>query len=244
MKKLLLLSIICLFTANVFGQLSLKRLNGAPINDGDVINFTSTTDPDNYLGIKIYNASPNTMRVKARVISITNADGTGIQLCFGNVCVATIAEGVSYPSGNPASIPAQGVNGNFDHFLNENTGLDTAENVEYTLKFYQIDSNGLEFGNSVTFTYKFSQTLATNNFSVNNTSDLSLKSNVVNNNLELEVIKNTKIEIFDTNGKQILNKDLVAGNQSIDVSNFMSGVYFLTNTNQDNKQSTLKFIKN
>ena len=242
MKNLKLLS-ICLFSVFGFSQMTLKKLNGSPINDGDVLTFSSVTDPDNYLGLKIYNNSPNIMRVKAEVVSITNADGTGIQLCFGNVCVSSISPGFSYPTNNPASIPAQGVNGNFDHFLNENTGINSNQNVEYILRFYQLDSNGLEIGNSVTFTYKYLSTLANNSFTNNQNTDVKLKSNIVNNSLEIDVLKNINTKIFDSNGKLLIDKNLVQGSQSIDISNLTNGVYFLSIYNDENKNTTIKFIK-
>ena len=242
MKNLKII-IFCFFTAIGFSQMTLKKLNGSPINDGDVLTFSSVTDPDNYLGLKIYNNSPNIMRVKAEVVSITNADGTGIQLCFGNVCVSSISPGFSYPTNNPASIPAQGVNGNFDHFLNENTGINSNQNVEYILRFYQLDSNGLEIGNSVTFTYKYLSTLANNSFTNNQNTDVKLKSNIVNNSLEIDVLKNINTKIFDSNGKLLIDKNLVQGSQSIDISNLTNGVYFLSIYNDENKNTTIKFIK-
>ena len=241
MKKITLLFI--LFSAFSFSQMTLKKLDGTPINNNDVFTFTSLKDPQNYLGLKIYNSSPNNINVKAKCISITNGNGIGTQLCFGGVCVSDISAGNTYPS-NAAVIPANGSNENNDHFLSTTAGTNPGNNLEFVFKFFQINSFGAEIGNSVTFTYRYSPVLATN--SLNNVMDIGvkLKSNLVTNQLDLEVSRPATCQIYDLNGKLLNPLNLVTGNQTIDVSYLKSGFYFLSVRDEENLQSTVKFLKN
>jgi Secretion system C-terminal sorting domain len=242
MKNLKII-ILCFFTAFGFSQLTLRKLDGSTINNNEVLTFTANTDPAAYLGIKIFNSSPNNINVKAECISIVNADGNDVQLCFGNVCVSGISEGTKYPN-IPAVIPANGQNGNFDHFLNLSSGTMIGSNVEYTFRFFMLDTSNQEIGNSVTFTYRYAPLLSTNAFTTLSDLGIKLKSNIVSNQLDLEVSSFVNSQIFDFNGKLLLSKELISGNQTIDVSNLNSGVYLLNVTNIEKKQSTTKFIKN
>lgn len=242
MKNIKLLS-ICLFSAFSFSQLTLKKLDGTAINNNDVLTFTDNTDPAAYLGLKFYNSSPNNINIKAEIMSIVNADGNDVQFCFGNVCVSGINEGTKYPN-NPAIIPANGQNGNFDHFLNTSTGTVVGSNVEYVFRFFMLDSSNQEIGNSITFTYRYAPLLATNSFSSLSDLGVKLKSNLINNQLDLEITRNVNLQIFDVSGKLMHSQELLSGNQTIDVSSMNWGIYFLNIRNNENKQSTTKFIKN
>ncbi|MBC7641625.1 MAG: hypothetical protein H7174_04705 [Flavobacterium sp.] len=55
---------------------------------------------------------------------MTNTSGLDIPLCFGGTCVANISSGNSYRS-DPAIIEANSQNGNYDHFLNLKSGVNT-----------------------------------------------------------------------------------------------------------------------
>ena len=242
MKNLKII-IFCFFTAFGFSQMTLKKLDGTVINNNDVLTFTANTDPAAYLGLKIFNSSPNNINVKAECMSIVNTDGNDVQLCFGNVCVSGISEGTKYPN-SPAVIPANGQNGNFDHFLNLSSGTVVGSNIEYTFRFFMLDSSNQEIGNSITFTYRYAPLLANNNFISLSDLGVKLKSNMVSNQLDLEISSYVNSQIFDLNGKLLLSKELISGNQTIDVSNLNSGIYLLNITSSEKKQSTTKFIKN
>ena len=241
MKKLLLS--ICLFSAFGFAQMTLKKLDGTAINDDDIITFSANTDPQSYLGFKIYNSSAAPISIKAEVMSIINADGNDVQFCFGSVCVSGISEGTSYPN-SPAVIPANGQNGNFDHFLNLSSGTVVGSPISYTLRFYQLDTTNHQVGNSVTFTYRYSPNLETNSFDSLTNLGVKLKSNIVSNQLDLIVSTDLAAQIFDITGKLSQSDVLIIGNQTIDVSKLNAGVYFLNITNKENKQLSIKFIKN
>jgi hypothetical protein len=241
MKKTIVL-VFCLSTLFSFAQMSLKKLDGTPINNGDFFQFNSLADPQNYLGIKVYNSSTEDINVKVKVVSITNATGSNVQLCFGDVCVNNITAGNSYPN-IAGVIPAEGSNGNFDHFLNTNTGVNTSAPIQYVFKFYQLNDSGVEIGNSVTFTYMYSAVLNTNSFVQLEDFGVKLKSSLVDNQLELDVFKNTQMSIYDLNGKMIADYSLILGNHSIDVSNLKTSVYILNFNNYEGEKVSTRFIK-
>jgi Secretion system C-terminal sorting domain len=240
MKKLLL-STILLLSAFGFSQMTLKKLDGTVINNGDVLLYNALTDPEAYLGFKIYNSSSTAINIKAEVVSLTNTDGTNTQLCFGTVCASDVTEGTSYPN-NPAIVPANGQNGNFDHFLNMNGGINTTQNVEYVLRFFMLDATGHETGNTIMFTYRYNANLATNSFLTLQEMGVQLKSNLVSNQLEFS--NAAQAQIIDANGRIISQEKLEIGTQNIDISLNNSGVYFLKITNNNNQLATIKFIKN
>jgi Secretion system C-terminal sorting domain len=236
-----ILSILCLTTFFGFSQMTLKKLDGTPINNGDLLSFSTLEDPDNYLGIKVYNSATTAINVRIKCENITNADGSEVQLCFGDVCVGTIAAGNSYPN-NPSIIPANGVNGDFDHFLNLNPGTDPNANVEYVFRFYQVD-NGIEIGNSITFTYRYIAPLSTTNFNSLQSVGVLLKSTIIQNLLEITTLQNVQMIVYDLNGNQIKNQNLNSGDYSIDVSNLSSGVYILSFKNEEGQNISKKIIK-
>ena len=242
MKKIITLT-LALITTLGFSQMALQKIDGTPINDGDVFNFTQLTDPGNYLGIKIFNNSLEEIRYRIKVVSITNATGSSLQLCFANVCFNNITAGNSYPN-LPFPMDPESSTGDFDHFLNNNAGTNLGNNVEYVFKFYQVNLNNVEVGNTVTITYRYTPLLSANSFAASDNLGVQLKSSLVSNQLELQVSKPVSSNIFDLNGKLINSQKLSEGIQNIDVTGFNSGIYLLNLTNDNNQKSTVKFIKN
>ena len=240
--KSLFLSIVCLSSFFATAQMSLKKLDGTPINNGDVFVFESVEEPDSYLGIKIYNNSETDINVKVKVESIVNSNGTNLQLCVGNVCLSTITAGNSYPN-FPAVIEANSENSNFDHFLNMNAGIDQSAPVEYTLKFFQVDDNGVEIGNSISFSYRYVSTLGVSNFNTLAQSGVSLNSNIVSSTLEMTTTKNVQYNLYDVSGKSLMHQNAAVGAHRIDVSNLNAGVYILYFQNDQGQKASARIIK-
>lgn len=240
MKKLFL-AIAFLSLTTSFAQLSVKKLDGTPIVTGDVFVFHELEEPDNYLGFKVYNTSASSIKVRAKVVSITNSTGTDLQLCLGDICLNTISAGSSYPS-SPVTIAANGQNSNFDHILNNNPGIDPTQPVEYVIRISQVDNSGVEIGTGVTFTYRYTAVLANETFT-NTQNDVVLKSSIVSSTLDIRAAKNVMMELFDVNGKSIRRENLSAGDHSIDVSELGAGMYILGFNSETNQKSTAKFIK-
>ncbi len=242
--KIIFLTLINLVSFLSFSQVSLKKLDGTPINDNDIIVFSELTDPESYLGLKIFNSSNQNITVKIKVVSIENSNALNLQLCISPICVPEIAVGNSYPT-DGSIIPANGRNGNFDHFINMNSGIVAGQNVNYVFKLYMVNSTNIEIGNSVTFTYRYTPALSTSDFSQLASIGINLKSTTAVNSLEFTSIDAVSSEIYDLTGKQVFfNKEMKVGNQSIDVSNLSSNIYLAQFTTLNGKKATIKFIKN
>jgi len=250
MKKVLFL-VACLTSSLTFSQMTMKKLDGTPINTGDILtysalgNFTdaSTSDPA-YLGLKIYNSSASNINVRMKLISMTNATGSNLQFCIDPICVGTISVGSYYPSGSPSYsvIPANGQNGNFDHFINGYAGNGT-DPVEYVLKFYMINTFGGEIGTPITFTYKYDPTLSTPSFNDLKNAGITLKATLVDSQIEFEATAGGKSEVFDINGRLISSTRYTTGYNNTNVSNITTGVYIVSFTTDEGKKASLKVVK-
>jgi len=242
MKKIFIAT-VALFSLVASAQMSLKKLDGTPINNGDVFTYDVAVEPGSYMGIKIYNSSGSPINVKAKVESVTNSDGTNVQFCLGDVCLATVTAGNSYPPNFPAFIDANSENGDFDHFLNLNSGINPNLPVSYSFKFYQVDGSGAEVGNSVSFSYRYVSPLGVSSFNQLEQSGVVLKSNVVSNELEMTTTKELQYSLFDANGKSVLSQNLEIGNHAIDFSNFSAGIYILSYQNKEGQNGSIRIIK-
>jgi hypothetical protein len=89
----------------------------------------------------------------------------------------------------------------------------------------------------------YSSVLSTNSFVQLEDFGVKLKSSLVDNQLELDVFKNTQMSIYDLNGKMIADYSLILGNHSIDVSNLKTSVYILNFNNYEGQKVSTRFIK-
>jgi len=248
MKKILFL-VACLTSSLSFSQMTMKKLDGTPINNGDILTYSvlgdsnnvSSTDPA-YLGFKIYNSSAASINVKMKVISMSNATGSDLQFCIDPICVGTISVGSSYPSSGSSVVPANGQNGNFDHFVNSHAG-NGIDPVIYVLKFYMINGFGAEVGNSVTVTYKYDPTLSTPGFNQLKNTGITLTSTLVANQIEFEATTGGKSELFDLNGRLISSARFTTGYNNTTVADVNTGVYIISFTTDEGKKASMKIIK-
>lgn len=242
MKKIFV-AVLSFLALTASAQLELKKLDGTPINNGDVFTFTETTEPAAYLGLKIFNTSDEDIYIRARVVSITNSVGNNLQLCVGDVCLNSISAGSTYPN-FPAMIPANGQNGNFDHFVNYNGGIDPTQPVEYTLRILMVNESGQEIpgGGSVQFTYRYVSPLSTDSFSLSSVG-VALQSTYVGEQLVMTADLDTVVKIFDVNGKLTATEKVVAGDRTMDVSSLASGVYIVNFTNNAGRSASARIVK-
>lgn len=245
MKKIfLLLSVLFLNFAIAQSPMTVTKIDGTPITDGQIITFDSTVINVATLGFYVHNNSNADIDVRIKCLSLTGT-GTGMQLCFGGLCYNNVIAGNSYPA-FPVTIAAGQTNTQFDHFYNSNQDTGGATMKDYTFKFYQVNANGTEVGNSVTFTYRYNPTLSVNNVTAFNQLEnmgVNLKSNVLGNTLSIEASKNNLLTIYDLNGKLIKTETLNLGANTVDVSNLNKGMYILNFKNEDGKSASLKAIK-
>ena len=240
MKKFVYLVFIFAATA-LQAQITVTKHDGTPITDNQVITVTSIFFNQAALEYYVHNNGATSTRVLIECTGMTNADGTGFELCFGNECLAAVAVGEIYPSA-PVTIPAGGSNGNFDHFYNSNPG--NGQIMDFVFRFYQVDLGGNEVGNSITFTYRYNPNLAVNSFTALQAMGVQLQSTTITNALDLTITKTMQLELVDVNGKTLRNSTLTTGEQSIDVSQLSAGVYVAKFSTTDGASSSIKVLKN
>ncbi len=242
MKKIIIAA-LCLNTLIGFAQFSLQKLDGTVINNGDVFAFNELDEPGNYLGLKVFNLSQeNDLYFKARVMSISNSDGTNLQLCVSDVCLPQITAGNTYPN-FPQPIAPGGSNSNFDHLQNFNGGIDPNLPLEYVIKIFQVDENGAEIGtDSVTFTYRYDATLGTPQYDLN-AMGIALSATSITNDFVLSTTQHVNVSIFDINGKAVHTQGISVGTSRVDVSNLSAGVYIVNFSNKQGEAATVKIVK-
>jgi hypothetical protein len=244
-NKLVLLTLF--FVACLQAQMVVKKTDGTVMTDGQIFTYSSTIYAQALLGFYVQNTSTSdNIRIKIKCESITNADGVNMQLCFGGVCLSSITAGNSYPSGQPVIIaPGASTINAFDDFYNQNLGDGINYPMDYVFKFYQMDSSNVIIGNSITVTYRYDPTLSTTGFELNslNNMGIALKSTVISDVLEIEATKAATVEIYNLNGKLVLQKVLTASLNTIDVSGFQSNMYLMNFSTDSGQRATVKFIK-
>ena len=241
MKKIIAVALGLVSTFG-FAQLTLKKLDGTTINNGDIITFNTVGTTASDFGFVLGNSSAAAITVKSKCMSFTNTTGTNVIYCIQPSCINSVTVGAAFPSSG-AVIAAGATNGDFDHFENLDPGINPAANVDYVLKFYQVDHSGNEIGTPISFTYRYSPALSTSDFSVLKDAGVQLKSNLVDATLELTLDSDTQVELVDLNGKQIRNEQFTSGNQVIEVSNLTSGVYILNVKNNQGRTASTKIVK-
>lgn len=239
MKKVLLFLGLLAVSATQ-AQMSVTKSDGTPVTEGQVFSFNSLDYEDAYFGFLVHNNSSQTITARIECVNVINGTGAGMELCFGDVCLASVSPGHAYPSSAVAIAPG-GTNSQFDHFLNttpNNGGI-----TDYIFKFYMEDAMGDPVGNSVTVTYRYDPNgLSTTAFNANATTAM-VKSSIVENNLEIRASKNVQMELFDVNGKSVNRQNLSAGDHSIDVSRLSAGIYILSFNTESNQKSSVKIVK-
>lgn len=245
MRKIALIAFFCAGFVGFSQSITLARLNGTPINNGDVLAVSQAGYPQGEIGFKVRNVGTTTTNVWVRCDNLVNTDGTNFEFCFGEECLADVIVGQVYPSVGVTLAP-NGANGNYDHFLNNNTS-GTGFPLDYTFTFFQTGQatqGGTPVGNSITVTYRFDPNLSVDEINQLETSGVILKSTLVNNELVFDVLKKTNMTVFDINGKQVMESVLEYGMQTFDVSALNSGVYMVYFTNESGAATVKKFIKN
>jgi hypothetical protein len=243
MKKIILLSAL-LVSALTFSQITLTRHNLTPITNGQVIAFNTIAYPAAELDFYVKNIGTTQTRVKLLCSSLVNTDGSNFELCFGPQCLSYVEEGEVYPTA-PYGFVTLNANQQLDnsyHFLNTVVGS-APYPKDYTFRFYQVNATGVEISNSITVTYRYDPNLSTDDINQLQDSGVVIKSTVIDNELTLDVIKDSTMEVFNFDGKVVLTKKLTYGMQTVDTSNLSSGVYIVNFTDTYGNTSTKKVIK-
>ncbi|MEZ4786856.1 MAG: T9SS type A sorting domain-containing protein [Flavobacterium haoranii] len=240
MKKLTLtLIFITLISTSILAQISVTKLDYTPINNNDIISFSSTAEAQATLGFLVTNNGATTTDIFIRCESITNATGANFQLCFGDECLPSVTAGGIYPSRAVTLVPGAS-NGVWDHFWNSDTGSGTFP-MDYVFTFFQLDASGNPTSNTVTFTYRYNPNLSNSTFDEN--SFVSFNNEIITDLFTFEIKKDLTLSIFDITGKKILINKLQSGTHNIDFSSFNTGVYIVNFKDNSGNNLVRKVVK-
>lgn len=246
MKKINLF-LFLFITSIASAQFTVEDYNGVPILDGDIRGFNSiepTGEPganESVLYFWINNPSTtDEIYMKIQLESITNADGSDYQFCFGDLCIFDVHEGTVYPtSGDPEVIAPGGTNFPDNKFQNDDLG-DGTYPMDFVWKFFQVDDNDNEIGTPLRFTYRFDPNLSVDE--LENTLGVTLENTLVFETLNVQSQNNLDFEIFNLNGQMIQTNQIAPGHTNINVENLQEGMYFIKFANSSGQTSTSKFI--
>ncbi|MBK9581475.1 MAG: T9SS type A sorting domain-containing protein [Saprospiraceae bacterium] len=117
--------------------------------------------------------------------------------------------------------------------------------VTRNMNFVDINSDGkMDITVTAGFDKKQIAVLNTTILSSNNEIQIdkfSINPNILVDDLSLELPENSLINIFNSTGQLVLSQDLIG--QSINISSFRSGAYFLQVLSKEGKLSSSRFIK-
>lgn len=136
-----------------------------------------------------------------------------------------------------------------------NQGFDNADNAPVlTLNDELGNSNGTLSNftlTGATSNWRSGSTITTGNACVTlgnsdfeNVTSITIYPNPSTGIFNIVSQQNASVEIYDLLGKLVYNQSLVSGTNSIDISNFNSGVYLLKATDANGNTETHKLIKN
>lgn len=246
MKKILLIAGLLLSTLTQ-AQIAVTSA-GNTIDNGHefVFNAMGATAKLPFL---VTNNTSETVYFKMQMVSITNNTSgpnnkaDNVQFCFGANCYTIIGTGNYYPN-VPLELAANGGhNDPADHFVNEYAG-DIPGDVTYTFRVLQVDANSNVLNELTTFSYRYSPTASNADFAALQKMGINIGSTVVNNALEITATQNAKMELFSINGQVVKNVAISSGSNSVDASALAAGVYIVRFTNEENKTSQIRIVKN
>lgn len=244
MKKLLTAVILMgLSSGSLTAQMQIKKLDGTLINNGDVYTYSTVDTEDSILHFTVANTSA-TQPIKVKVLceSITNSDGQSFEFCYGGNCMPFVLQNQNYPPDGYEIAPNSN-SGDGDHFWNRGAVSTTGQYpLSYTFKFSQVDAFGNELGNPVRLTYKYSGPLAVKETSLQK-SGLEIKNTLVTDNLNLNATNGGKINIIDMAGNVVLSKNILKGENKINLQNLLKGNYVISFYNESGVTGSSKIVK-
>lgn len=246
MKKIILIAAMLLGT--IAQAQIVVSTNGTTITNNQEFEY-NTVGSSAKMQILVTNNTPQTVYYKIQLVSVSNNTvGIGgkagqVQLCFGQNCIIYLGAGNTYPEGAVSLAPNGGHNDLADHFVNEYVGDNAEQDVVYTFKVIQTDAAQNVLGEIVTFTYRYSSTASVSDFNALKNIGIDLGSTVVKNQLDVTASQNAKLELFNINGQMVKSFVITAGTQSLDASAMAAGIYVARFTNEENKSSQVRIVK-
>ena len=232
---LLLLSVTTLSQA----QFSVETPTGDPLVDGQSVFFNVLTDPEAYLEFLVFNEAASEINMKVEFVSVTNADGSGMQICFGE-CYTGTSPGTSYPIGDVVVIqPGQSQTSIGDHFYNSDPGNGT-DAITYEFRFDQVDQGGNEIGDDLTLFYVYDPLLSTGDVTA---LEASVYPTVTTSDVTVEVKEDVAIAVYDVQGRLVKQINMEAGRQTLSLADLRSNIYLLQMQDDNGRTKTVKVMK-
>ncbi len=237
--KLLLLSVMgAVSIANA--QYTVADRAGNVLNDGDVIEYGTTTYPDASYEFYVTNNNPsNEIYTRIEFVSSSSGNGDGFELCYGQ-CYTGITVGQTVPPAPevlPIGVGETTLEGN--HFYNGDPGNGT-DNLDFVFAFHQYEADGVtEIGTPLTFTYRYNPTLGVNENSVVN---LKIQSTVVSNQLVLDVNEPVSMMVYDLRGRVVKQDRFETGRQEVNMSDLSAQTYIVQFKNEKGAMQTTKIV--
>ena len=245
-KNLLILVFLLNYNNLLYSQneyaFQIENSEGTVIQDNETLNFNSVEYPDASFSFFVRNLTDETIFVRSQITSISGTDGSGMEFCFGE-CYFGVSENFSYPLASFVEIESGQIQTSVgDHFYNQDLG-DGETPVEYTFRFYMVDSNGDEVVSvpelitSYLVNYSYSSSLSLTQ--INNINfEILYNSDVLNITSPI----NCKLEINDILGRKIIDLDLNSGENYFENINLEDKIVVFRFKFSDGNVSSKKFI--
>jgi len=180
---------------------------------------------------RIKNTGTAPIEIRIHVDSVINSNGDA-EFCYNNMCTHPVLQGYTYPdpSENDHIIIQPGQlqpYASVAKFANITPGIDPTKPVDYVFKFYQIDSQGNEIGTPLHVRCRYTSPSMSINPQTTNHNILvypNPASDIVTINSESNI---SEINIIDITGKVIKRQSMLNDENTIDVSSFVPGFYFI-----------------
>ncbi|PKA82319.1 putative secreted protein (Por secretion system target) [Ulvibacter sp. MAR_2010_11] len=236
-KNLLVLSLLCsVFVMNA--QFTVEDLAGNPIVEGDIVAYNSLDFEHAALEFFVNNTSATEeINMRIEFVSATNADGSQMELCFGE-CYTGIAIGTVYPIGLDMIIAPGGQTGPGNHMYNADPG-DGSSQLDYVFRFFQVDAGGNEIGTPMSMTYRYDPLLGVNDVEP---LQVAIVSTIVANELVVNAQEDLDVVIYDLQGRKVLAQSISVGQQAINVSGLRSQLYLVQFSNNKGVSQTSKIV--
>jgi hypothetical protein len=131
-----------------------------------------------------------------------------------------------------------------DHYLNKNTLIN--EGVIYS---FNIDSNNLFTSGGNRFEIAFVESNTSNENILNRANEIELSVypnpviDILNINISNANFKKSKVIITNISGQQLINTNMNGAQAQLNIEGLSNGVYFVTVTNENGFNKTVKFVK-
>lgn len=220
-------------------------LDGVPYENNSLITFNvhgTFEDPIDAakLHLVINNVSASPIKLTGQIVEMINTDGNLAQFCIGGPlgnCFFPLTVGGYYPSEQGSTIEAGSNWGNFDYLIN----LDPNENVQYKVRFVQIDGSGNEMPETNFFlTYLYDPSMAVSD--VNSISIAEVYPTVAKGFTNVTLKENAAVQILNVEGKVVKSINLKSGNAQLDLSGLSSGVYWVSFKGDSGVTTTKKIV--